>query len=183
MLKGSHFLCEMNLTYSRLIAHKFTSAFMGRLMSSGWLVFHSKRNEEGPSSSDNDDDDNNTRATLISNSNSSETKAALIADAAQIAKDARAASISSTKCASRRAGITDEDLQAMLVSEADLESGTIVAPNFGELITGCEGLFAALKRILINPIDPLAGVSDVLIFITILIQFIRMGWLEPLVPW
>lgn len=138
---------------------------MGRLISSGWFVFGSKRNdkastqEEGSSAADDDDD---TRHTLLSNSDNDETKAALIADASRIVEDARVAGISSTGRASR-ASYTDEDLRAMLVPEADLESGTVMAPSFGELIAGCEALFAALKRMIVNPTDPLAGVSGVLI--------------------
>lgn len=166
MLKGSHFMCEMSLTHSRLTGYKFTSGYMVRLMSSGWLVFESQRNhrtstQEGSSS---DDDDDNTRKILLSNSSDSETRAAIVA-ATRIAEDARVAGISSTARTSRRAGgLTDEALQAMLVPEADLASGSVVAPDFGELIAGCEGLFAALRRMLVNSVDPLAGVSGVSIF-------------------
>lgn len=162
MLRGAHFLGEMGLTQSRLHFHSFTSAYMDRLISSGWLVFQTKRNDEEGSST-NSDDDSDARSTLAANSDK-DARAALLADASRIAEDARASGISGPARASRL-HVNDEALQAMLVSDLDLKSGTVVTPSFREIINGCESLFAGLRRMLINPTDPLAGVSRTLMFI------------------
>lgn len=162
MLRGAHFLCEMGLTQSRLHCYQFTSAYVDRLISSGWLVFQTKRNNVEGSSS-NSDDNADARFTLINNSDE-DARAALLADASRIAEDARSIGISGPARASRLRQ-SDEALRAMLVSDQDLNLGTVVTPSFGEIINGCESLFAGLRRMLINPTDPLAGVSRTLTFL------------------
>lgn len=147
MLRGSHFLAEIGLIQDRLNYHKFTGPHLTRLVSSGTHYFKTSRPMLDP-------------------------KAKPVTKANPAPPPANPAPPSANPVPPPANPKPKKD--ARLVTDAELESGTVEMPCFGEMIDGFDNLLTVFKAI---QDDPLAGVCRIYLILTnaLLIPFFILG--------